>query len=444
MNNTVIFMSDEHNPFYSSVYNHPFVKTPNMEKLKEIGTLYNNAYCPSPLCLPSRSSFLFGRRVHELQTYNNCNKNLKLKYEPFSSILGSKGIHLVHIGKAHYLKNIKQLGFNEVHLANETVSDTYFQRNPLAIRKDANKRGDGFGPKEGSLDSDIDSVNCAIKWLKNRSKVINKPWILYLNVLKPHFPHFVNKELWEMYNSFEDLPKYNNKYESSKHPYAKAQRSHFQVDEFDHIQTKGLRRGYYGCVTFVDQQLGKIMNTLKEEDLFNNTNLIYTSDHGELLGKFGMWWKCSLIEDAIRIPCIAAGPHFKKNSVIDTPVDLHDLQAFLFDSYEIDKNSHMLGFPLNKINNNDQDRKIFSEYHGHGAPGSSFMIRKGNWKYVYYIDAPNQLYNLETDPNELTNLIEKNYEISVELHKELEEICSPTKEHYIAEKFIESQLENCI
>ena len=184
------------------------------------------------------------------------------------------------------------------------------------------------------------------------------------------------------------------------------------------------------------------MNTLEEEDLFKNTNLIYTSDHGELLGKFGMWWKCSLIEDAIRIPCIAAGPHFKKNSVIDTPVDLHDLQAFLFKSYEIDKNTHMLGFPLNKINNNDQDRKIFSEYHGHGAPGSSFMIRKGKWKYVYYFDAPNQLYDLDTDPNELTNLIENNYEITLELHKELEDICSPTKEHYIAEKFIESQLVN--
>ena len=141
MNNTVIFMSDEHNPFYSSVYNHPFVKTPNMEKLKEIGTLYNNAYCPSPLCLPSRSSFLFGRRVHELQTYNNCHKNLKLKFETFSSILRSKGIHLVHIGKAHYGKNIKQLGFNEVHLANETASDIYIQRNPLAIRKEAKKRG---------------------------------------------------------------------------------------------------------------------------------------------------------------------------------------------------------------------------------------------------------------------------------------------------------------
>ena len=81
-------MSDEHNPFYSSVYNHPFVKTPNMEKLKEIGTLFNNAYCPSPLCLPSRSSFLFGRRVHELQTYNNCHNNLKLKfYSPLKSFL---------------------------------------------------------------------------------------------------------------------------------------------------------------------------------------------------------------------------------------------------------------------------------------------------------------------------------------------------------------------
>ena len=69
---------------------------------------------------------------------------VELKYQPFSKILGSKSIHLFHIGKAHYNKNIKQLGFNEVHLANETVSDTYFQRNPLAIRKDAKKRGNGF------------------------------------------------------------------------------------------------------------------------------------------------------------------------------------------------------------------------------------------------------------------------------------------------------------
>ena len=115
------------------------------------------------------------------------------------------------------------------------------------------------------MDSDIDCVNYAIKWLKNRSKVINKPWILYINILKPHFPHFVSNELWEMYKSFEDLPKYNKKYESSKHPYAKAQRSHFQVEEFDDIQTKGLRRGYYGCVIFVDQQIGKIMDTLQKK-----------------------------------------------------------------------------------------------------------------------------------------------------------------------------------
>ena len=107
------------------------------------------------------------------------------------------------------------------------------------------------------MDSDIDCVNYAIKWLKNRSKVINKPWILYLNILKPHFPHFVSNELWEMYKLFEDLPKYNKKYESSKHPYAKAQRSHFQVEEFDDIQTKGLRRGYYGCVTFLTNNLVK-------------------------------------------------------------------------------------------------------------------------------------------------------------------------------------------
>ena len=107
MNNTLVFISDEHNPFYSSVYNHPFVKTPNMEKLFQMGTLFKNAYCPSPLCLPSRSSFITGKRVHELKAYNNCKINLKLNFEPISETLKKNGVHTIHIGKTHYIENIK-------------------------------------------------------------------------------------------------------------------------------------------------------------------------------------------------------------------------------------------------------------------------------------------------------------------------------------------------
>lgn len=73
MPNILIFMSDEHNPFYSSVYGHPMVKTPNMERLAEMGTVFENAYCPSPLCRPSRSAFMTGRPDHKIQAYNNCN-----------------------------------------------------------------------------------------------------------------------------------------------------------------------------------------------------------------------------------------------------------------------------------------------------------------------------------------------------------------------------------
>jgi len=99
MANVVLLMSDEHNPFYSSVYGHPFVHTPNMERLARSGSVFLNAYCPSPLCLPSRSAFMAGKRVHELQTYSNCNLNLNPRHPSYASVLSQQGVHITYIGK---------------------------------------------------------------------------------------------------------------------------------------------------------------------------------------------------------------------------------------------------------------------------------------------------------------------------------------------------------
>ena len=130
----------------------------------------------------------------------------------------------------------------------------------------------------------------------------------------------------------------------------------------------------------------------------------------------------------------------KKKYVIETPIDLHDIQAFLFESSEVQRNSALLGKPLNQIKKSCNDRIIFSEYHRHGATGSSFMIRKDKWKYIFYKNAKNHLFNLESDHDELNNLSDEYPEICENMYQDMLKVCYPFNEHQIAEQFINKQI----
>ena len=443
MPNTLLLISDEHNPRYASVYGHPFVQTPNMAWLADQGTVFENAYCPSPLCMPCRSAFMTGQRVHRLQTYNNCSMNVEQDVPTYGRVLAEQGIHTVHIGRTHVFAPGSQLGFSEIigSGAHGFPGDTDIGRNPLQIRQGAALRADRFGVDSSCFDNDTDRVNAAIRWLADTSTTLHSPWTLTVNLNYPHFPHYVTQEMWDAYPQGEDLPEHGMEAESAAHPRADDIRAHFELNGFTEAQVRGQRRGYLGCVTFIDQQLGRLIQALKTCGQFENTNIIYTSDHGEMLGKYGMWWKCSLYEDAARIPCIAAGPDYSSGVRIMTPVDLHDAQASLFESAKRDRPADWIGMPLQKTPINDQERVTFSEYHGHGVRASAFMVRKGVWKYIHHIEAPHQLFNIEDDPDELHNLYTLHPDKSVEMEGELRRICDPELENERAADFIQNQIE---
>jgi len=443
MANVVILMSDEHNPFFSSVYGHPFIATPNMERLAEMGTVFQHAYCPSPLCMPSRSAFIAGRRVHEIQAYSNCNVLLNLDYPSYGAVLAGQGVHTVHIGKVDAYNEGRYLGFSEMILPGDRAfpGDTNHRRRPLAIRIGAAQRADGFGPRENPFETDVMRTQVAIGWLTLKAPRLRQPWILSVNLSKPHFAHYVTQALWERYPEGGDLPEHGPECASAQHPYARDLRVHFETDRFAEDQIRGLRRGYLGCVTFVDQQLGRIMQALEQTGQLSETNVIYTSDHGEMLGKFGMWWKCALYEDAVRVPLIAAGPDFEVGASVKTPVDLLDLQAGICEAVGAKRLDDWTGTPLQELSEEDPDRVVFSEYHGHGTRSGAFVIRKGDWKLIYYMEAPHQLFNLAKDPQELENLFEKEPEKAAELERELRYICSPEEEDQRAHDFQKKQFE---
>ncbi len=442
MSNLVIVMSDEHNPFYSSPYGHGFIKTPNMQKLADEGTVFTNAYCPSPLCLPSRSSFISGKRVHEIQTYSNCNVDLKKGIPSYGKILRDNGVYSVHIGKVDVYDDGEKLEFNEMlnPLDRKLPGDINHMRVPLKIREGACERANGFGARTERM-PDEHCIDLAVEWIKKKGAHMNNDWVLCVNVVNPHFPHICPEKYWKMYEDFEDLPDYGMECDSAKHPYADDLRSHFQTKGFTKEQIRGLRRGYYGCVSFVDEQLGHVIDALEISGLKDSTNIVYTSDHGEMLGKFGMWWKCSLFEDSVRIPMIASGPHFTKGKEVKTPVELLELTAFTFKSSGLDVPEGFCGIPLDEIPEDDEEHFAFAEYHGHGTRSGAYMIRKGNWKFIMNMNAENQLFNLADDPHELTNLTEKRPDKVNELEKCLRSICNPEKENRRAHDFEAKQIE---
>lgn len=442
MSNTLLLMSDEHNQFYSSVYGHPSIQTPNMARLAEAGAVYENAYCPSPLCMPCRSAFMSGRRVHQIQTYSNCSVNVDRSIPTYGGVLADQNIHTVHAGKSHVFAAPEDLGFTQTLAtgAFDTTGDTAHRRNPLQIRPAAAQRADGFGPHEQAERTDRGIVDAAVEWLTTHAPTVDCPWVLSVNINNPHFPHYTTQELWDLYPEGGDLPDYGPDSDSANHPRARDLRDHFETDQFTEPQTRGLRRGYLACITFVDQQLGRLIDALKASGQFEDTNIIYTADHGEMLGKFGMWWKCSMYEDAVRIPCVAAGPDFRQGARIVTPVDLHDVQAGIFDAAGAERPEDWIGRPLQQIPDYDPMRVIFSEYHGHGARSSSYMIRQGKWKYIHHVNAPHQLFDLKNDPSELHNVYDMRPEIGEMLEGYVYQICDPDQENERTEQFIEAQL----
>jgi choline-sulfatase len=209
-----------------------------------------------------------------------------------------------------------------------------FRRSPLGIRQNGFERAQGYGVRDRVFEEAEKTINSSVVWLKDTAVKLEKPWTLSINIGPPHFPHFVTQELWDMYPDGGDMPEFGSECLSANHPYARDLRDHFQMDTFSEKDIRGLRRGYLGCVTYVDRQIGRLLDTLEETGQLEDTVFVYTSDHGEMLGKFGMWWKCSMYEDSVRIPMIVAGPGFQCGAKVKTPVSLFDLQATIFKSVE--------------------------------------------------------------------------------------------------------------
>jgi choline-sulfatase len=185
---------------------------------------------------------------------------------------------------------------------------------------------------------------------------------------------------------------------------------------------------YYGLCTWLDHNVGQILGALEATGLSDRTTVAYSSDHGDNVGARGLWGKSNMYEESAAVPMILAGPDVPVGTCA-TPVSLLDLSATIARHFgtEIEAAAGATDLPALIAAPEDPERVVFSEYHAAGGVTGAFMLRKGRWKLIHYVGFPDELFDLEADPEELQNRAPDPACAAVlqDLHAELRAICDP-------------------
>jgi choline-sulfatase len=428
--NTLVIMSDEHSRKVLGCYGNAAVLTPELDRLAADGVLFGNAYCNSPICVPSRASMITGRYAHEVGSWDNA-----FPYEGtpqgWAHRITAAGLICDSIGKLHFRKSGGNGFRNEImplHVV-EGRGDVQglLRRNPPergAIRKLAEEAGEGASPYH---QYDMDIRDAACRWL-GEHRDDREPWCLFVSFVCPHFPLRAPAEFFRLYDP-ASLP-FPPLRHGLDHPVMQRLREVQNYDDYfrDEAHIRVALAAYYGMVSFVDRNVGMVLEALEAAGLRDRTNVVYTSDHGDNLGARNLWSKCTMYEEAAGVPLIMRGPDFRPGARCATPVSLVDLYPTILASMGLEADPGIPGGSLIDIAAGaEADRDVFCEYHAIGSVTGIFMIRFGDYKYVHHDGYAPQLFDLAADPAEANDLgADPRYaDIRAEGERRLRAVCDP-------------------
>lgn len=436
--NLLFIMSDEHNSDFLGCAGHAMVKTPNLDALAARGTVFENAYANSPICVPSRASFATGRYVHDCGCWDNA--------DPYDGKVASWGHRLIaqghrveSIGKLHYRDQGDDNGFEReiipLHVAGGVGDLVGLIRSEMPVRKSAVKFSQGVGPGETNYTAyDRKIASEAVAWLQAAARTSSdRPWVLFVSFVSPHFPLIAPQPFYDLYpESDVPWPLFYDAADRPRHSYYRQMRACLNYDSyFDEDMVRKGVAAYMGLCSFLDHNVGRILDALSACGLADDTRIIYTSDHGEALGKRGLWGKSTMFEESVGVPLIMAGPGIAAGARVSVPCSLVDCHPTIIQSvggapHEEDGDlpgQSLFGLAAGAV----EDRVVFSEYHAMASPTGNFMIRKGKFKLSYFVGLEPELFDLEADPHETTNLASDPAasRIRADLEAELRKICRP-------------------
>lgn len=415
--NIVLIMADQLAPHFTGAYGHPVVKTPNLDALAARGARFDAAYCNAPLCAPSRASFMTGQLVSRLGTYDNAS-DFAASVPTFAHYLRQCGYSTCLAGRMHFVGPDQLHGFEE-----RVTTDVYpadFAWVPDWLH--AEQRIDrwyhnmdsvfeaGSAVTAFQIEYDEEVGFAARRRLMKYATDRDRPFALVASFMNPHDPYVALPAFWNLYDDdVIDLP-VTGRDDVVPDPFSARVLDGIGASEAipAAADIRRARRGYYANVSYVDSKIGEIVRTIEEIGQLDNTIFIVTSDHGDMLGERGLWYKMSFFEHAARVPLVMAGPGIIAGEIA-SPCSLVDLLPTMLDFAGADDLS--MGQPVDGRSLAPMARggaedggHAIGEYCAEMTASPVFMIRRGDWKYVHCDDDPPQLYNLQDDPHERANL----------------------------------------
>jgi choline-sulfatase len=417
--NILFVMFDQMAALSLPSYGHPIVKAPNIARLAQRGTLFENAYCTAPLCSPSRFGMLTGMLPSRFGAFDNA-AELPAEIPTFLHHLRTAGYRTCLSGKMDFTGADQLHGFEERLTTDLSPSDFGWVpdwEHPDKVQPwfHTLQSVAEAGPCDYSLSLQYDEDSCdrGVDWLQ---QVIGekgaRPFMLTVSVMQPHDPYQGLRKFWDLYDAQEiDLP---------AEPKRKARRRNqveermYRLYDRDEIalsprQIRDARRAYYAMISYCDDLLGRLMRALEVAGVANDTIVVVTSDHGDMLGERGLWYKMNFYDRAIRVPLIIAGPGIKRQRVRQPVSHLDLLPTFL----DLVGN----GVPRDRLDGASlwpsltrgaaPKGELVGEYCGEGYDAPVAMIRRGRHKFLHSRHLEPELYDLEADTSELRNLAEE-------------------------------------
>lgn len=418
--NILFIMCDQLAPQALPFYGHPLVQTPHLQRLAEQSVIFDAAYCNSPLCAPSRFALMSGQLPSRTGVYDNA-AHMPADCPTMAHYLRGLDYQTSLVGKMHFVGPDQLHGFEERLTTDIYPADfgwtpewQHFAERPSWYHNMLSVVQAGTCQASNQLDYDEEVAFHAVRKLYDLARREDeRPFFLLTSFTHPHDPFAIPAEYWNRYDHAAiDMPGAPPIPLAQMDPHS--QRLHHVCAMHEHELTdahvRNARHAYYGMISYIDDKVGQLLGVLHETGLDENTIIIFTSDHGEMLGERGLWYKMSFFEWSARVPLLICAPARFAPRRVSTPISLVDLLPTLVDLGGGD--AHYLSAPVDGqslaapliTDEFDTERTVAAEYLAEGAIAPCLMLRRADYKYIASPADPEQLYNLAADPQELTNL----------------------------------------
>jgi choline-sulfatase len=421
--NLLFLMSDQHTQRVAGCYGDGVVRTPALDRLADRGVVFENAYCPSPICVPSRMSLLTGCYPATQSCWTNSD-TLASDRPTMAHALGAAGYRPALVGRLHALGPDQLHGYAERYVGDHSPNWIGVPRHSLGVLERTNDpfrdslRKSGPGQSAYQLhDADVTDAACA--WLEDRAARRRagdvEPFSLTLGFMLPHQPYVARREDYDPYDGKVGLPDTPPPDPGREHPYLAWWRESTDTRAVTDAETLRARTAYYGLVTRLDAMIGRVLDTLDRLALDRDTLIVYTTDHGDQLGERGLWWKQTFYDESAKVPLIVAWPgRLPAGTRRRQLVNLVDLAPTVLEALVAPPLPNADGrsfWPVALDADHPWPDETFSEYCTDAleawagtTPVQQRMLRTRRWKLNYYHGHRPQLFDMARDPRETTDL----------------------------------------